>query len=71
MECASAYYHLVRIRFECMLSEQITKLIYGIIPKFVIQGFQVLADGHGWVLDEYGHLVYEWTKEEIMPQTPD
>ena len=25
-------------------------------------------DGHGWVLDEYGHLVYEWTKEEIMPQ---
>ena len=25
-------------------------------------------DGDGWVLDEYGHLVYEWTKEEIMPQ---
>ena len=24
--------------------------------------------GHGWLLDEYGHLVYEWTKEKIMPQ---
>ena len=25
-------------------------------------------DGHGRVLNEHEHLVYEWTKEEIMPQ---
>ena len=48
MEWTSAYYHLVMIPFECILSEQITKLIYGIIPKFVIQRFQVLM-----VMDGY------------------
>ena len=49
----------------CMLKEQTTKRIYGIMH---IQAYQVLIYGDGWKIDEEGAIYYEWTSGFIVPQ---